>query len=165
MWPSASRAWDLLNGVKLGPNNSAQLQSLSSDRNKRHAEDAFGQDKNVEYFQQNFFEAPQSENGGFESQNGVQELSTRLMAHMLGLEVPGVEPSTSYYPGYEWWPRPNQDLSQPSSQPLSPSGSNVTNIVNLPASGMVQQGNNWPNTTPDNTVPLNYSYDFSQFGV
>lgn len=152
----------MLNGVKLSPNNSTQFQSLSSDRNKRHAETAFGQEKSTGYLQREFYETPQS---GFENQNGVQELSTRLMAHMLGLDVPGVEPSTSYYPGYEWWPRPNQDLSQPSSQPLSPSGSNVSNMVNLPTSGMAPQGNNWvPNTSPD-TVPLNYSYDFSQFGV
>ncbi len=45
------------------------------------------------------------------------------MAHMLGLEIPGVEPSTSYYPGYEWWPRNHGGSSQqPPQQQLPPTG-------------------------------------------
>lgn len=43
----------------------------------------------------------------------MQDLTTRIMAHMLGLDVPGVEASTSYYPGYEWWPRSGTQSPQP----------------------------------------------------
>lgn len=28
-----------------------------------------------------------------------------VLAQMLGIALPGVEPSTSYLPGYAWWPR------------------------------------------------------------
>ena len=60
------------------------------------------------------------------SGSGVQDTNTRLMAHMLGLEIPGVETSTSCHPGYEWWPRPNQpDLSMPASQSTSIADQNI----------------------------------------
>ncbi|KAG5219880.1 zinc cluster transcription factor [Salix suchowensis] len=42
--------------------------------------------------------------------NGVQDLNMRIMAHMLGLDIPGIEASTSFYPGYEWWPRTNEKM-------------------------------------------------------
>ncbi|KAH9950872.1 fungal-specific transcription factor domain-containing protein [Amylocystis lapponica] len=33
----------------------------------------------------------------------------RTVAHTLGLSVPGAEASTSFYPGYQWWPRPGDE--------------------------------------------------------
>lgn len=27
-----------------------------------------------------------------------------MMAHVMGVPLPGIQPSPSYYPGYEWWP-------------------------------------------------------------
>ena len=101
-----------MNGVNLGFDNSQIFDSSLADRYKRDAEDAFGQDKS--YFARDTFGTPK---GGDKAaadagESGVQALSSRIMAHMLGLDVPGVEPSTSFLPGYEWWPRPNMNENQ-----------------------------------------------------
>ncbi|KAG0702716.1 fungal-specific transcription factor domain-containing protein [Suillus ampliporus] len=108
-WPSAGRAWDLLNGVRQVDGNMPPLMH-GPDRQKRAADDAFGE-RSSDVLQREAFgdiipreRAPQD--------SGIQEISTRMMAHMLGLDIPGIEPSTSYYPGYEWWPRANQPLPQ-----------------------------------------------------
>lgn len=69
-------------------------------RNKRLAEDAFAQESAPE--------APSSFDPA--AVNGVQDLNMRIMAHMLGLDIPGIEASTSFYPGYEWWPRTNETM-------------------------------------------------------
>ncbi|KAL6298707.1 hypothetical protein BKA93DRAFT_753959 [Sparassis latifolia] len=42
----------------------------------------------------------------------------RVLAHSLGLSVPGVEASTSFYPGYRWWPRP--EMSTGAMQEMPP---------------------------------------------
>lgn len=71
------------------------------DRQKRGADDAFGREKNSDMLQREAF----GDSGSKErmtSTTGIQDISTRMMAHMLGLDIPGIEPSTSYYPGYEW---------------------------------------------------------------
>ncbi|KII93670.1 hypothetical protein PLICRDRAFT_35889 [Plicaturopsis crispa FD-325 SS-3] len=108
VWPSAQRAWDLLHGAKVRFDSAL---TPGPDRHKRPAEDAFGQEKASDYLQREAFsnweQAPASPG------NGVQDLTTRIMAHMLGLDVPGVEASTSYYPGYEWWPRSGTQSPQP----------------------------------------------------
>ncbi|KAF8346943.1 fungal-specific transcription factor domain-containing protein [Amanita rubescens] len=115
-WTSAARAWDLLNGFQRGNESIHLTHAQGSGGHKRPADDAFGMEKSSDYLQHEAFRcspfgaAPKGE-------NGVQELGTRIMAHMLGLDIPGVEPSTSYFPGYEWWPRPNEAVQQ---QPLSP---------------------------------------------
>ncbi|KAF9469792.1 fungal-specific transcription factor domain-containing protein [Collybia nuda] len=107
VWPSAARAWELLNGVKLGSNSISSPHRNLPDRNKRLAEDAFGQEKASDYLQREAFKTFNvgEASHGHGGEDGVQELGTRIMAHMLGLHIPGIEPSTSYYPGYEWWPR------------------------------------------------------------
>jgi hypothetical protein len=93
---------------------------------------------------------------------GVQDISTRLMAHMLGLEIPVVEPSTSYYPGYEWWPRMNQGV------PLHPYPVNTEYGPSMGQGFPSASGNNgW---VPGQhrgygTNNLNYGYDFGQYGV
>lgn len=48
---------------------------------------------------------------------GVQDISTRMMAQMLGLDIPTIDPSASYHPGYEWLPRASVTLSEPYLQP------------------------------------------------
>ncbi|KAG5652448.1 hypothetical protein H0H81_004992 [Sphagnurus paluster] len=118
VWPSASRAWELLNGVKMEADNMIPQVHIS-DRQKRPAEAAFGQEKSSDYLQREAFHTSPREMGTVEGENGVQELGTRIMAHMLGLNIPGIEPSTSYYPGYEWWPR-THEVSPPSLHQLSP---------------------------------------------
>ncbi|KAJ7787328.1 hypothetical protein B0H14DRAFT_3505677 [Mycena olivaceomarginata] len=68
-------------------------------RNKRRAEDAFGQDE--WQLEQNV--------------DGIQDVANKLMAHMLGLDIPGVEPSTSFYTGSDRWARPDS-----AQQPMPP---------------------------------------------
>lgn len=104
IWPSAGRAWALLEGVKVQLDNVHTADSQGDDRRKRHADDAFGHEKNSDYLSREAFGTALSQQPQHEPQ-GVQDINTRIMAHMLGLDVPGIEPSTSYYPGYEWWPR------------------------------------------------------------
>lgn len=144
-WPSASRAWDLLNGVKLSDGVfAAQLlqdHEQSSDRQKRVADDAF-EEKDLGYPQYN-------SNHPFGGQNGVQDLSTQIMAQMLGLDIPGIEPSTSYYPGYQWWPRTSgqgesltQLISQPISSPPIPAQLNDLD-VEPPQVSVATQGVGW----------------------
>ncbi|KAF5368389.1 hypothetical protein D9758_002173 [Tetrapyrgos nigripes] len=121
LWPSASRAWDLLHGVNMAFDT--PQQAPKTDRPKRAADDAFGQEKTSDYLQREAFRVSEQRDVGLQqapSEAGVQDLSTRMMAHMLGLDIPGVEPSTSYYPGYEWWPRQGQDTVQPLTQAPPP---------------------------------------------
>ncbi|KAF8078976.1 fungal-specific transcription factor domain-containing protein [Lyophyllum atratum] len=167
VWPSASRAWQLLNGVKMG-SDSIPPQIHFPDRNKRPAEAAFGQEKSSDYLQREAFKGPSPETFNAEEENGVQELGTRIMAHMLGLHIPGIEPSTSYYPGYEWWPR-SSEVTPPGSHQLSPAplgyGSRnglASNSHPVPVGVASNEGTEWT------SVPLpetNYSYDFDRFGL
>jgi hypothetical protein len=156
-----------------------QVRGQSSDRQKRPADDAFGQEKGSEYPQQVYGErgsAPSNE-GAYENQNGVHDFSTRIMAHMLGLDIPGMEPSASYYPGYQWWPRASEQgepstptVSQPISGPnqmgslgvsVGPQSSTGTGVNNLNNTSI----NSWAYpSTSSNRIPESYSYDFSQFG-
>lgn len=158
VWPSASRAWELLNGVQVGSANSYTLES--SDRHKRPAEAAFGQEKSSDYLQREVFHDPTNVKATTDGQNGVQELGTRIMAHMLGLNIPGIEASTSYYPGYEWWPRSYEE-TPPSSHQISPSPSDPRNLS--PSNNVIPSSGN---LMPDPGVPewtsgdANYSYNF-----
>ncbi|KAJ7631249.1 fungal-specific transcription factor domain-containing protein [Roridomyces roridus] len=116
VWPSAARAWELLNGVKLGVLNAvAPVPALALDRHKRHAEDAFGNDR-PDYPASHATALVEERQMG-QPMDGVQDMANKLMAHMLGLDIPGVEPSTSLYTGCDWWERPSADLSQPLSIP------------------------------------------------
>ncbi|KAF8215918.1 fungal-specific transcription factor domain-containing protein [Mycena galopus ATCC 62051] len=150
IWPSAARAYELLNGVKLGALN-APPPTNSADRHKRHAEAAFGQDRPPDY--------PLRE---FGQNDGVQDVANKLMAHMLGLDIPGVEPSTSFYTGCDWWARPNQEqpLTHQTWSPQSVSGSSSLPFPPL----SVPQQKGWS----DSRDGLFYSegeYRYDHFGV
>lgn len=152
-WPNAARAWDLLHGVKVQVDSNPMPMLQGPDRQKRGADDAFGREKNSDLLQREVF----GDSGSKErttSTTGIQDISTRMMAHMLGLDIPGIEPSTSYYPGYEWWPRATNVVHAPYRQPSSgadvPSSGSLIN-ANYPAA----QGD------PGWRVPsTSYSYDF-----
>ncbi|KAF9486569.1 hypothetical protein BDN70DRAFT_870159 [Pholiota conissans] len=189
VWPSASRAWELLNGVQLRTHAppAAQFQPhyQNLDRNKRGAQDAFGEDNRPDYPAQGTFGASPTSPGGapnggqglnLPNETGVQDVSTRLMAHMLGLEIPGVEPSTSYFPGYEWWPRnqgggggsQQQSQQQQQQQGAYPAGTEFSTELQSMGQGLPSVGgSSWvPSQTGDyNGNNLNYSYDFGQYGV
>ncbi|KAG9314135.1 hypothetical protein JVU11DRAFT_4920 [Chiua virens] len=131
-WPSAGRGWDLLHGAKVQVDSNLAPMVRSPDRQKRAADDAFGREKNSDFLQREAF----GDYGSKErtaSTTGIQDISTRMMAHMLGLDIPGIEPSTSYYPGYEWWPR-TTNAAHTAYQPPS-SGANVPSpesLINYP---------------------------------
>ncbi|KAH0591126.1 hypothetical protein H2248_001229 [Termitomyces sp. 'cryptogamus'] len=144
VWPSASRAWELLNGVQLGSNDPL-LQITFLDRPKRPADAAFGLEKNSDYLQRETF--PVYESNAREENTGVQELGTRIMAHMLGLRIPGIESSTSYYPGYEWWPR-TQEAAPPESHSVPE----------------IRVANGW-NSVPVSDPVYTYGYDGDSYGL
>ncbi|KAF8445677.1 fungal-specific transcription factor domain-containing protein [Boletus edulis BED1] len=150
-WPSAARAWDLLHGVKVQVDSNLTPMLQGPDRQKRGADDAFGREKSSDFLQREAF----GDSGSRErmtSTPGIQDISTRMMAHMLGLDIPGIEPSTSYYPGYEWWPRATNTMQAPYQQPSPSAQSSESQInTNYPAA----QGD------PGWRVPsTGYSYGF-----
>lgn len=149
-WPNAGRAWDLLHGVKVQVDRNLTPTLQGPDRQKRGADDAFGREKNSDLLQREAFG-----NSGPKEQMtpaaGIQDISTRMMAHMLGLDIPGIEPSTSYYPGYEWWPRATNVVRPPYRQPSSG--------ANAPISES-QMNANYPDVQGDSGWSTSYSYEF-----
>lgn len=169
LWPSAARAWELLSGAKIGP-DAHQHPTASPERHKRDADDAFGHEKNSDYLQREAFSSTGGEQQPIFPQGndpGVQDLSTRIMAHMLGLDVPGIEPSTSFYPGYEWWPRtnPGQGHSQLSSNQGTPllHGASDTSIMAAPMTDYdVRNNDAWLQSGAANP---GYSFDYNSYGL
>jgi hypothetical protein len=154
IWPSASRAYDLLNGVKIQFDNAwTHLDPSSDHRRKRPADDAFGREKSSDLLQREAFGVLADKDMPSSDGNGVQDISTRIMAHMLGLDIPGIEPSTSYLPGYEWWPRHNGNEHAPPPRPTPPMGSSS------PSSGGYDGQPDWYRTSAD-PHPV-YAFDMS----
>jgi hypothetical protein len=155
VWPSATRAWDLLNGVKMDDILPPQFPDPA--RYKRQADDAFGHEKNLPQ------EVLKKAEAHHEGENGVQDLGSRIMAHMFGFHVPGVEPSTSFLPGYEWWPRSDGD-SRPATlaEPPNPPGCRVNNMSPASSSRGVSETvrESWSQVRASDT---NYSFDFGRF--
>lgn len=158
IWPSAGRAYELLNGVKLGSLNPVIPPTASHDRHKRHAEDAFGQDRTPDYPVR---QADRQVEDSGQNVDGVQDMASKLMAHMLGLDIPGVEPSTSFYTGCDWWARPNS--SADSSQQNWPQAASTSAFtpLNMPS----QRG--WQTESRDGRAvgPYNEGYQFDHLGV
>ncbi len=156
-----------------------QANTQSPDRPKRVADDAFGQEKPLDYPPRDVYDDRGNtaiNQTSFENQNGVQDLSTRIMAHMLGLDIPGVEPPTSYYPTYQWWPRSSGQIdpstqvgpqhvssSVPGPSPVGNLGLGAQGSIGAPAENDSLETWTYPTLQP-NRVPESYSYDFSQFG-
>ena len=138
------------------------LTQQGDDRRKRHADDAFGQEKSSDVLSREAFGSFDQEPPSPPGVQGIQDMSTRIMAHMLGLDIPGIEPSTSYYPGYEWWPR-----TEASSQALTPTTISSPGICSGPPMFDTQPNlEDWlQGTSPGGMVTSgpasNYSFDFS----
>ncbi|KAJ4485754.1 fungal-specific transcription factor domain-containing protein [Lentinula aciculospora] len=206
LWPSAARAKDLLSGAvgsmfcyslhtfKLTMRTGVKLgldACESVGRTKRDADDAFGQEKSIDLVQRETFREggqealPQDQVERPPEETGVQDLSQRLMAQMLGL-VPGVEPSTSFFPGYEFWPVPRsvqgeaEHVSAPTSQMAQQNVTSYSQIlsgINTPGRSNNDNSNAYSGTVtgwmPDgnimnvsNTVPeYNYPYNYSHYGL
>jgi hypothetical protein len=157
IWPSAGRAWALLEGAKVQFDNAVPITQQGDDKRKRPADDAFGQEKSSD-FSRDAFGLVDVEPPSPPGVQGIQDMSTRIMAHMLGLDIPGVEPSTSYYPGYEWWPRTGS-----SSQALTPTATNSP----APMYGTQPTVEDWLHGTGQGgpgPVP-NYLFDFSSLPI
>jgi len=180
VWPSAARAFDLLNGVQLRPVPIPSLRPPQQryDRLKRPAQDAFEDEKPSKFSgQEQFVGHGGAEQTGISLQhgNGVQDMGTRLMAHMLGLD--GVDSSTHYYSGNHWYPRLAQTSALqgeiPNLQyPLSAEIGGDMQVLNTGgmASSVAGQTSEWsPQTsaTPSEygMSNLTYPYDFVQYGV
>ncbi|KIJ66200.1 hypothetical protein HYDPIDRAFT_26571 [Hydnomerulius pinastri MD-312] len=156
-WPSAVRAWDLLNGVKVQVDSNVAPLVQGPDRQKRGADDAFGKEKSSDFLQREAF-GDSAAKERVAPTAGIQDISTRMMAHMLGLDIPGIEPSTSYYPGYEWWPRATNAMPQSYQQPTSMAGASSSEPLmnmNYPVS---QGDQDWRIQGPGPST--NYPYDF-----
>lgn len=151
IWPAARRAFTLLEGAKVQFDNAAPMVQ-GHERTKRQADDAFGREKSSEILSREAFsQAPADETPG------IDDVSTRIMAHMLGLDIPGIEASTSYYPGYEWWPRSGLDGS--SDEYPSPFQTNgPTSFDQQPSiDDWLRSGQGSMNVE----APNNYLFDFS----
>lgn len=137
---------ELLNGAKVHVDNGI-LRFKEVQRYKRHADDAFGIGDTdgavavggggVGTLAQSFGLAPSvGVDAAAVAVPQAANTENRLLAHMLGLDLPGVGPSTTLFPNYELWPRDqNKPLTPDNSQPVSPSPGSVSNHSS-PASGM-----------------------------
>jgi hypothetical protein len=161
-WPSAGRAWALLEGAKVQLDNAAPIAAVG-ERRKRPADDAFGP------LDQEHTPRP-------DCPPRMQNMNNHILTHMFGLDIPGIEPSTSYYPEYQWWPRPSQGASPVYEQtpaadliPPRPYNDHVPGVFDA----QVNQQLHWPPSgdpgigMASDSTP-NYSFDFSgmpnQFG-
>lgn len=120
IWPSAYRAWGLVGGAKVHV-DSGLLHSKTTQRPKRHADDAFGVDERsgAGLLPQTFNFGPPIGEDVVAPQASAAE--SRLLAHMLGIDFPSMGPSASYVSGYEWLPRDQNNPRTPDSSHVSPS--------------------------------------------
>ena len=103
-----------------------------------------------------------------EPNGGSEMISQRLMAHMLGLESPGVQ--TDPLP-YYFFVAGDSSQAQPVSYPPSAgftNGMQAMNSVAMSGAGLGPVGGNWShNMAADNygINNANYMYDFAEYGV
>lgn len=121
-------------------------------RYKRQADDAFGHERAPPQ------EGLKNTEVRAEGENSAQDLGTRIMAHMLGFHIPGVEPSTSFLPGYEWWPRSDGECRPVHhAEPPNPLASRVNSLNTSPPSDRFHE---WSQVR---TTDANYAFDFGSF--
>jgi hypothetical protein len=103
IWPSAFRSWGLIGGAKVQVDNGI-LNPKTTQRPKRPADEALGAEERtrVGLPPQTFNFGPST--GADVASRQVPATDSRLVAHLLGLDIPSVDPA-SCTPNYEWWPR------------------------------------------------------------
>lgn len=113
IWPSATRVRKLLEGVKvLRDEVTMSLQSQQQpSRHKRSAEEALGAGQVEQDLSQSTYEGAGYSRGEVSQPSTAFEEDTtaRLMMQTLGLNVPGLDASPSYYGGYQFWPHSDYD--------------------------------------------------------
>ncbi|EMD41895.1 hypothetical protein CERSUDRAFT_120801 [Gelatoporia subvermispora B] len=110
-WPSAIRVRTLLEGAKVDLDQTSSQPGATPARQKRSAEAAWGAEHSHEVLQrqayaQHHYQAPQYQpeaNNAATPQQGPS--GSRILPDTLGTNLSGMEASTSFYPGYQWWPR------------------------------------------------------------
>ncbi|CAL1694956.1 unnamed protein product [Somion occarium] len=106
-WPCAIQIRRLLQGAKVYLDPILASSDINqSERPKRDIDQALSEERTSELLQRSVFGDPQTMRHPSYSAQAEQrdDEGARMMAHTLGIPLPGVQPSTSYYPGYEWWP-------------------------------------------------------------
>ncbi|OBZ79157.1 Nitrogen assimilation transcription factor nirA [Grifola frondosa] len=144
-WPSTMHIRMLLEGAKVQLDQTTVSTSTAEHRPKRSAGDALGDAKNTNILEQQTFEQPAVDEYQQTAAVSTWDYSAnaRIVAQTLGIDVPGFESSTSFYPGYQWWPHTGategllrSGLSTTTDMPPASSGMDVTPV---PGSSMPQQ--------------------------
>ncbi|KAI0321361.1 fungal-specific transcription factor domain-containing protein [Amylostereum chailletii] len=169
IWPSARRAWELLSGAHVHVDNTIlSHRGTSNERLKRPAEESIiGSEKVSDVLQQEAFDENGHPRAGPDSPVSPvpANAANRVLAHMLGIDIPGIEPSTSYLPGYEWWPRNGAGV------PTNPNG-NGNGVVgsqppSMPTTSSAAQTNDSPSphssaSSPPSNMSIPFSFDATQ---
>lgn len=107
LWPTAMRIRALLEGAKVRLDDSTYTMDIGqAGRRKRNVEDALGSSKNSDINARNMYGMPVVD--GYADQPATSAAwdhahNARMVAQSLGIG-PSAEASTSFYPGYQWWP-------------------------------------------------------------
>ncbi|KAL1671763.1 fungal-specific transcription factor domain-containing protein [Schizophyllum commune] len=112
VWPSASHAWDILNGVKLGHEKGVLPETRGEGIERNHDyKNAFDLEdrKSSDALQHTTLGTYGNARRHPSPQQAARGLSQEIMANMSGLGMPGIESSMSFCPSYEWWPRGIQE--------------------------------------------------------
>jgi len=176
-WPAAQRAWELVSGAHTHVDNGFPQHAVGLRHHKRGADDAFGLSEKVsDVLQQEAFEDRSRTQPKADSVTspapGASATTNRVLAHMLGLDIPGIEPSTSYLPGYQWWPRNSANTSTPTptqanpAQPTVPPPQRLTQTP-IGNGGPVAASSDTPSPhsstgSPPSAMPIPFSFDVSQ---
>ncbi|EED85250.1 predicted protein [Postia placenta Mad-698-R] len=165
IWPSATRVRKLLEGVKvLRDEVTMSLQSQQQpSRHKRSAEEALGAGQVEQDLSQSTYEGAGYSRGEVSQPSTAFEEDTtaRLMMQTLGLNVPGLDASPSYYGGYQFWPHSDYDEGIMHDNAMDvPTTSPSTNLVEGEFSFCQQQlvpefvqGVHYPILDPSNLFP------------
>jgi hypothetical protein len=169
VWPNAQHAWGRLDKAKANTVFEAvtittPAVTVGPARHKRQADDAFGTDKSSNYRDHHRDHPHQQHPGtfaGYEHDDSTQidtniSMSTRLMAHMLGLTS-----APSYASEYEWWaPR----MKEEELSPTSSTSSMNTNSISPTESTFNSQGPGiWLHDIPNIADP--FSLPPNSFGI
>ncbi|THH18408.1 hypothetical protein EW146_g2572 [Bondarzewia mesenterica] len=180
IWPSAHRSWDLLHGAKIQVDSGllSYFANPSERSNKRPADEAFGKEKSSNILQREAFEELERSNPATPAVPG-QGAGNRILAHMLGIDIPGIEPSTSYLPGYEWWPRTGQrppqgqgqgqgqGQQQQQQQQQQPSpGQSSQQVTTTPSQALsTPSPHSSSHSSPPAALPIPFTFDQTQQGL
>ncbi|PIL31806.1 transcription factor [Ganoderma sinense ZZ0214-1] len=107
IWPFTTRLRTLLEGARTHLNEYKYYPQTGGGR-KRNLDDALGNYKNPDVSVRDLYAMPpvdsHSSTSSSSSDNWDSAHHARMVAHSLGVRAPETEVSTSFHPGYQWWP-------------------------------------------------------------